>query len=143
MCTPYTLGGRQSKTRILSRNVDQKSIETVFSIAIFVATLATNGNRKHCFYRFLIRVCRLLRTFSIAAYPVCPRNQGCLPYFVCNFMLKLSDYMAMLSTWQPVEILLTRICRTSRPGGGGGGGKMLNTIKQFYIILIHVFSLKR
>ena len=29
-----TLGRRQSKTPILSRNVDQKSIETVFSIAI-------------------------------------------------------------------------------------------------------------
>ena len=34
MCTPYTLGGLQSKTPILSSNVDQKSIETVFSIAI-------------------------------------------------------------------------------------------------------------
>ena len=29
-----TPGRRQSKTPILSRNVDQKSIETVFSIAI-------------------------------------------------------------------------------------------------------------
>ena len=43
-------------------NVDKKSLETEF--------LATNGNRKDCFYRFLIRVCRLLRVFSIAAYPV-------------------------------------------------------------------------
>ena len=33
--------------------------------------LATNDNRKLCFYRFLIRVCRLWRAFSIAAYPVC------------------------------------------------------------------------
>ena len=31
---------------------------------------ATNGNQKHCFYRFLIRVRRLLRAFSIAACPV-------------------------------------------------------------------------
>ena len=30
----FTPGRRQSKTPILSRNVDQKSIETVFSIAI-------------------------------------------------------------------------------------------------------------
>ena len=30
----YTPGRRQSKTPILSRNVDQKSIETEFSIAI-------------------------------------------------------------------------------------------------------------
>ena len=41
----------------LSTNVDQKSLETLFSIAIcrpifrlpFVARLATNGNQKHCF----------------------------------------------------------------------------------------------
>ena len=30
----YTPGRRQSKTPILSRNVDQKSLETEFSIAI-------------------------------------------------------------------------------------------------------------
>ena len=30
----FTLGRRQSKTAILSRNVDQKSVETVFLIAI-------------------------------------------------------------------------------------------------------------
>ena len=36
LCTPskFTPGRRQSKTPILSRNVDQKSMETVFSIAI-------------------------------------------------------------------------------------------------------------
>ena len=37
----------------------------------FVATLATNDNQKHCFYRFLIHVRRLVIVFSIAAYPVC------------------------------------------------------------------------
>ena len=36
-----------------------------------VAPLATNGNQKHCFYRFFIPVRRLLIMFSIAAYPVC------------------------------------------------------------------------
>ena len=61
MITP---GRRQSK--ILSRNVDQKSLETEFLIAICLHT----GNRKHCFYRFLIRVRRLLIGFSIAANPV-------------------------------------------------------------------------
>ena len=48
---------RQSKTLILSTDVDKKSLETGFSIAIcrpifrltFVARLATNGNQKHCF----------------------------------------------------------------------------------------------
>ena len=53
-CIPDT---RQSKTSILSTNVDQKSLETGFSIAIcrpifrfsFFARLATNGNQKHCF----------------------------------------------------------------------------------------------
>ena len=29
------------------------------------------SHRKHSFYRFLIRVRRLLRAFSIVAYPVC------------------------------------------------------------------------
>ena len=56
-----TPGGLQSKTPILSRNVDIKSIETVFFIA-------TNGNQKHYFYQFLIRICQLLITFAIAAY---------------------------------------------------------------------------
>ena len=45
MSTP---GRRQSKALKLSTNVDQKSLETEFSIA-YVARLATNGNRKHCF----------------------------------------------------------------------------------------------
>ena len=48
---------RQSQTLILSTNVDQKSLEIGFSIAIcraifrlpFVARLATNDNQKHCF----------------------------------------------------------------------------------------------
>ena len=61
-----TLGRGQSKMPILSKNVDQKSLETKFSIAV-----ATNGNQKHCFYRFLIHVRPLLIAFSIAAYPVC------------------------------------------------------------------------
>ena len=47
---------RQSKTLILSTNVDQKSLETGFSIAICrpifrlpcVARLATNGNQNFC-----------------------------------------------------------------------------------------------
>ena len=57
-----TPGRRQSKTLILSTNVDQKSIETEFSIAI--------GNRKTPFLAIFIHVRRLLRTFSIAAYTV-------------------------------------------------------------------------
>ena len=36
-----------------------------------VARLATKDNRKHCFYRSLIDVRRLLRAFSTAAYPMC------------------------------------------------------------------------
>ena len=66
-----TPGRRQSKTPIPSRNVDKKSIETLFSIAIWRHTGdKINGNRKNCFYRFFIRVRRLLIAFSIAAYPV-------------------------------------------------------------------------
>ena len=75
---------------ILSRNVDQKSIETVFSIAICRPTgnkwqsktlflsifdpLATNDKWKHCFYRFLIHVCRMLIKLLITAYPVWLRS---------------------------------------------------------------------
>ena len=40
----------------------------------FVARLATNGNKKHCFLRFLILVRWLLRVFSIAAYLVLVNN---------------------------------------------------------------------
>ena len=36
----------------------------------FIERLATNGNRKSCLYRILIRVRRLLRAFLIAAYPM-------------------------------------------------------------------------
>ena len=62
---------------ILSRNVDQKSIETVFSInrnSVFDCHLSPHWRQmaiKNTFYRFLIRVRRLLIMFSIAAYPVC------------------------------------------------------------------------
>ena len=69
MLTGNTPGRRQSKSPILSKNVDQKSLETEFSIAI----LATNGNQKHYFYRFLIRVRRVLIAFLIAAYPAWER----------------------------------------------------------------------
>ena len=58
----FTPGRRQSKTPILLRNVDKKSIRTAFLIA--------NGNQKHCFYRFLIGFRQLLLAFSIAVYPV-------------------------------------------------------------------------
>ena len=61
---------RQSKTFILATNVDKKNRKKQGFRMPFVARLATNGNRKHCFYRFFIRVRRLLRAFSIAAYPV-------------------------------------------------------------------------
>ena len=52
----FTPDMRQSKMLILSTNVDQKSLETGFSIAICrpffrlpcVARLATNGNQNFC-----------------------------------------------------------------------------------------------
>ena len=49
--TSFTPDRRQSKTFILSTNVDQKLLETEFRMP-FVAQLATNGNQKHCFKRF-------------------------------------------------------------------------------------------
>ena len=80
-----TPGRRQSNMLILSTNVDKKkSLETEFLIAIccpnVVARLATNCNQKHCFWRFLTRVRRLLRAFSIAAYPVCTDKREPCPH---------------------------------------------------------------
>ena len=49
-----TPGRRQSKT---IDDADQKSPETVFLLP-FVASQATNGNRKLCFKRFFIQVRR-------------------------------------------------------------------------------------
>ena len=67
--SPIITPGRwQSKTSIISANVDKKSLEREFSIAIAICRQLPNGNRKHCFYRFFIRVHGLSRVFSIAAY---------------------------------------------------------------------------
>ena len=51
---------RQSKMLILSTKVNQKSLKTEFLITI----------KHNVSSEFLIRVHRLLRAFSIAAYPV-------------------------------------------------------------------------
>ena len=64
-----TPGRRQWKAPILSRNVDQKSLETDFLIAI-CRQCGDKWQSKHCFYRFLIRIRRLLIAL-IATYPVC------------------------------------------------------------------------
>ena len=65
----YTLETRQTQTLILSTNIDKKIVRNSFGLP-FVARLATNGNPKHCFYRFLFHARRLSRAFSIEAYPV-------------------------------------------------------------------------
>ena len=63
-CTLFfiTPGRRQSKTLILSTNVDQKSIET---------ELSPDWQSLTPFLAIIFRVRRLLGAFSIAAYPVC------------------------------------------------------------------------
>ena len=35
-----------------------------------IGIMTTNGNQKHCHFRLLMYVCRLLKAFSIAKYPV-------------------------------------------------------------------------
>ena len=84
----YTQRRRQTKTLMLSTNIDQKSFQSPF-----VAGLVTNGNQKHCFYRFLIRVPQLLRAFSTAAYPVCfsSFNQQLNVNFLCFDDVKLGS----------------------------------------------------
>ena len=64
-----TMGSQQSKTLILSTNVDKKWLETMFLIAI----CHPNGDKwqsKTLLLAILIRVCQLLRVFSIATFPV-------------------------------------------------------------------------
>ena len=60
---------RQSKRLRLSTNVDQNYLETEFLIAICRPT-CDKWQSKTPFLSILIRVRRLLRAFSIAAYPV-------------------------------------------------------------------------
>ena len=45
----HRVGGNRKRHQ-QSTNAVQKSIETVFSIPICRQCVATNGNRKHCFY---------------------------------------------------------------------------------------------
>ena len=95
LCFVITPGRRQSKTPILSRNVDQKSLEQCFRLP-FVAPLATIGNRKHCFRQFLIRVRRLLISFRLP-----PTRCG---YEVLSF---LSDFAIITLRKRELVALLT------------------------------------
>ena len=73
-CRPYwprpTPDRWQSKTIILSMNVDQKSSETEISIAICRPTIKNTVSSD-----FFICVRRLLSAFSLAAYPVWPKSR--------------------------------------------------------------------
>ena len=60
----------QSKTPILPGNLDKKSIETVFLIAICRPT-GDKWQPKTLFLSIFDSVSRLLIKFMIAAYPVC------------------------------------------------------------------------
>ena len=77
---------------IQSKNVDQKSFDTELTKLPFVAKMATNGNRKHCFWWVLIPIRRLLRAFLIAAYPVWERNGGKESAFDINHSLRFLWY---------------------------------------------------
>ena len=59
----------RSKTLILSTNVDQKSLETEFLIAIFHPT-GDKWQSKTLFLSIFINFRQLLNAFSIATYPV-------------------------------------------------------------------------
>ena len=65
----FTPGRRQSITPILSRNVDQKSIETMFLIAICRPT-CDRWQSKTLFVSIFDPCSSMLITFSIAAYRV-------------------------------------------------------------------------
>ena len=59
----HRVGGNRKRNTV---DVDQKSSETEFSIAICRMTIENTVSSG-----FFIRVRRLLRTFTIVAYPVC------------------------------------------------------------------------
>ena len=65
-----TPGRRQSKTPILSRNVDQKSIVSGFFYCHLSPHLGQISIENTVSIDFFIPVCLLLITFAIAAYPV-------------------------------------------------------------------------
>ena len=65
-------GRRQSKTLTLSKNVDQKSLETEFWTAI-CRQIGDKLQSKTLFLASFIRIRRLLKAFSIVAYLECYR----------------------------------------------------------------------
>ena len=68
---------------ILSTNVDQKSLETEFSIAICRPT-GDKWQSKTLFLAILVHVRRLLREFLIATYPVRTYDAVAFGYFSAN-----------------------------------------------------------
>ena len=60
----------------------------------FVAQLATNGNQKHCFLLFLIRVRRLSITFLIAANPVY--------IWIAKVQLHISPELSAFEPWHDI-----------------------------------------
>ena len=65
----YTPGRRQSKMPILSRNVDQKTLETEFSIAICRHT-GDKWQSKTLFLSIFDPCSSIVDSVSIATYPV-------------------------------------------------------------------------
>ena len=68
MC--HTPGRWQSKTSILSKNIDKKSLEIEFSIAICRPSV-DKWQSKTLFLSIFDQHSSLLRVFLIAPYPVC------------------------------------------------------------------------
>ena len=76
----HRIGGNRKCSKQLT-NADQKSLETVFLIAICRQwcdkwPLATNGNRKTLFLMIFDLRSSIILTFLITAYPVC---------YLCSF----------------------------------------------------------
>ena len=101
-----TPGRRQSKTTILSRNVDQKSIETMFSIAICRPT-GDKWQSKTLFLSILIRVRRLLVMFRLP-----PTRGGTGRLGLCFLWF----YVQELPKAQPAVVLVLK--RLRRRGKG-------------------------
>ena len=88
----FTPVGQQSKTPILSRNVDQKLIDTVVLIAI-CCQCGGKWQSKSLFLSIFIHVCRLLIAFSTASPTPCDFGEQQNQNQKCSKSLKIQTYL--------------------------------------------------
>ena len=105
--TDYHTGDAAIENTSSIEECKSKIKETVFLIAIYLP-LATNGNQKHCFYRFLIRVCRLLITFSITRQSKTPKlSRNVVQKSIETVPISIAICLRTGDKWQSKTLFLT------------------------------------